>query len=311
MVEKMISNQNDSENLKLLAAQRLYYSETKSYNLLYTWLCIGVIVILSLIRAIVKWLNIDINIQLDIIYVFYCASISIIGNEILLHCQKLQKKGAQFQEIFDSTILVIDPNRMLTRSNLSRHDIEDINRKYLRKFENYNDLENWYPNSLQCLPPVLATIQCQRTNCEYDLHERAKYKHWITFQFVVLIIGITVFSFAANLDFTSSVLTFIIPPLPLILWFRKTQTSLNSHFKRLDEIHEATINVWDNKIKDSSKDVKSEIRQIQDSIYQSRLEKVQIPDWIYFKHRAENEKAMKEATQFYINQYTQTLKDSK
>ena len=193
-------------------------------------------------------------------------------------CQ-LKKLAASIQETFDCSVLLINWNTTLIPKKPDLEIIFRYYKKYLKR-NNADNLYGWYSNKVEIVKTNIATLICQRTNCNYDFSLRTRYSNSVlilailTFTILLIICGFF------EVTLTSFITSVLFPSLPVFALAFKQITSNKEAIKNLTELQYLIENELGKiKINDSIDD--HLIRQIQDKIYLKRINSPLLPEWTY------------------------------
>jgi hypothetical protein len=304
----MIKDQNELNNLKLLAAQRIIHKQSKVYSCINLWLCVNIVVIFSIARIGFTIIHIDTSTLIDSIFVLYCAFIPYVGYWFLNKGKKLQNKAVVIQENFDCNVLGLLRSEFIKFSDINGFEIEESYKSYLKEYGSTDDLESWYPSIFSQLPSDLACLQSQRINCEYDHSLRKKYKNRLVRYIIELSLLVLLTSFYVDYKFSSTILTFFIPLSPLVFWFIKTISEFDKHLNHTDSIHDYIDKLWEEEFRNAKRSLDYKLRCIQDQILISRREKYQLPEKFYLNKRTKNENILQSIAQDAVNDYSSFIK---
>lgn len=284
--EKILINQNKDEPIKLLACQRVTYSQAKIYFYIQCILAIPIPIIISLVG---KYYKIETD---ELAWIF---SLYLILNGIgYLYFEKqikhLKGVAAGIQELFDCRVLNIEWNSTLVSKKPSSEFIDNKSLEFFKTNDN-SKLLNWYSKKISPLNSNLSTLICQSTNCTYD----AKFRKLVNFRLLLIalftFLVILVVSAFNDLTLKSFFTNVLIPSLPVFLLAWKVYITNNENLQELIDISNKIDKHLSNKNINSNID-DIEIRKIQDRIYHSRKSRNLLPDWVFFKFRKKLEKSM-------------------
>lgn len=271
----IIQEQDSDASIKCLAAQKQLYSKGKLTFAFQVIIAVPIPIIISIFTPILS------KTEQNIIWIFVLYSI--IATFLEFFCEdramKLKKTAASIQEKFDTTVLLIQWNKILIPQKPEDGLIFRYYNKHKKK-HTLDKLYGWYSNEVLTVNTNIATLLCQRTNCNYDFTLRKRYTNTVlliaalTFIILLIVAGqnrITVASFVSNVLF---------PSLPVFVLAYKQITSNKESIENLKELKELIESKLENlKIKDNID--KHLIRQIQDKIYLKRINSPLLPEWAY------------------------------
>lgn len=271
----IIEEQELDRSIQYLAAQKEIYKIGKRTFLFQVLIAVPIPIIISILTPLLG--NDDHNIMW--LFVLY----SILATFIEFFCEdktvKLKKLAASIQEKFDTNVLLINWNKTLIPQKPEDEIIFRYYTKHIKK-NKLDKLHGWYSNEIVSVDTNIATLLCQRTNCNYDFTLRKRYS-----QVIMLLAGCTFFAlfvFAGNFEITlpQFVSKVLFPSMPIFVLAFKQISSNKDAIKNLEELKNlienelANIRVYDNI------DIHL-IRQIQDKIYLKRINSPLLPEWAY------------------------------
>ncbi len=281
MNNKIHYNQNITQNLSFLAAQRFIYSEAKKLELFqFTFTVLGVV----LMAFVVEYYT-------NVKYIAAVYSIFIFFIDLFIIRPAIDNKttsATKIQEIFDCKLYKIPWNKVLLGNKPDIDEIIIASNSYLEKYKNFDDLKDWYAVNKD-IDFSSACYICQKINCWWDSKLR---KYYGIFLFLILgIITMILFSlyseeFLQNLLYISSLF------LPIYSFFIskiKNNFSASSNLHSLKCIADKII------VSKASSNIQSNIshRDLQNEIARSRLNNNLVPDYFYNLFKFDFEKKAK------------------
>ena len=269
--------QNQPESLTKLAAQRLMYFRAKRMR------NIGIVLIL-----IVALMGLAASILDDSRVGHYFPLIALIlwfiDQEVLKRTESSYKtEAAAIQEDFDCDVLKLPWPRF---KNIQQPRPDRVKQLSLMASGNHNvadDLNDWYPPDNLTDDPAMCKVYCQRINCWWDVSLRQKWIRilkvlsWI-FAVLVLILcvitGITV----------GKLIAIIATNIRVVAWIRGEIKDQAAAIERVDRIHGVISGFTAEKPPSPS-----DIRSIQDEIFEHRRSNSPVPDWFYWRDRERQE----------------------
>lgn len=274
-MNRITQRQNESEFIEYLKAQRVAYSQCKTYQIFDL-----ISILMAIVLPIIGMYKSDI--------VNYLGAFGVLWTIIYLVTENYRKKkteqGAKIQEQFDTELFEIQWNEILCKSKVNTDTYIDLAKEY-----DGNDLSNWYSLEVDSsLQKSIAVILCQRINFSWELKLRKRY---VTFLIILLVAyyGIFIgFFVAKNIGFYD-ILLLIAPSLSFLIYGVQNSLSLKNHIKSKND----TLSQIDEILKKYSENreipTDSTLRQIQDIIYSERTVPEKIPDWFYKLSKSKNE----------------------
>ncbi|MEI6057082.1 MAG: S-4TM family putative pore-forming effector [Lentisphaerota bacterium] len=271
----IIQEQDSDASIRYLSAQKQLYINGKSIFTFQVIIAVPIPILISIVTPLLS------KTEQGIIWIFVLYSI--ITTFLEFYCEdramKLKKLAASIQEKFDTNVLLIDWNKTLLPSKPEGGLILHYYNNYTKK-RKVDKLYGWYSNEVLPVNTNIATLLCQRTNCNYDFTLRNRYAKTIILlsvsTFIILLIaagqnGITVQTFISSVLF---------PSLPIFILAFKQISSNKEAIDNLKELKGLIENELENiKINDTI-DIQL-IRQIQDKIYLKRINSPLLPEWAY------------------------------
>ena len=267
--------QNEKKFIEYLKAQRVAYSQCKTYQILDI---ISVVISITLpLIGIYKS---------ELVNVF--GAIGVVWTIVYLVAESFRKskakQGAKIQEQFDTELYGLPWNEVLCKTKINRDLQTELSSKYKG-----NDLKDWYSKEIGSeLPQEVAILLCQRINFSWELNLRKKY---VSFLIISIVFYYGIFLFVAALENTGlyDILILLAPSISFLIYGVQNISALRSHIKSK---HDA-LNLIDSKLEEykSNKIIPKtdELRQVQDLIYTERIVPEKIPDWFYKTFRTKNE----------------------
>ena len=140
-------------------------------------------------------------------------------------------------------------------------------------------LENWYTPDALDLDPILAKIHCQRMNCWWDVTLRRRWTLVLKIAFwSIVILGIFL---AIATEITVAKFGALAASIIRILaWGIGEIKGQNAAIKRIEGIHG-----YVSKLLSKTPLNSSDIRGVQDEIFEHRRSSPPVPDWFYWRGR--------------------------
>jgi len=274
-MNKITQRQNEPKFIEYLKAQRVAYSQCKTYQVFDL-----ISILMAIVLPIIGMYKSDI--------VNYLGAFGVLWTIIYLVTENYRKKkteqGAKIQEQFDTELFEVPWNEILCKSKVNTDTCIDLAKEY-----DGNDLSNWYSLEVDSsLPKSIAVILCQRINFSWELKLR---KWYVTFLIILLVAyyGIFVgFFVAKNIGFYD-ILLLIAPSLSFLIYGVQNSLSLKNHIKSKNETLSQIDGILNNYSENQEMPTDSTLRQIQDIIYTERTVPEKVPDWFYKLSKSKNE----------------------
>ena len=218
------------------------------------------------------------------------------------------KAGAKVQEQFDSEVLKLDWNKLVSGS---RVDPEELSAIALGQMSNREkkEFEDWYEGAIARLPLPVGRLLCQRTNVVYDLQVRRNYSAALFGVAGVLSVSLFSVGLHQELKLDELIISVGLPVLPLVSFvlreYRKQEDTIESLTTLKGEIEK----VWDKALAGASaEDLTQSSRALQDAIYRHRASNPLVFDWLYNRLREKSEAQAKHATEKLVAEAVNKLK---
>lgn len=283
-MHNILVNQNKSENILRLAAQRQLYKEAKRYLIIQILITVPATIVLSFLKLIPSGV---LGFNIVAVAAFFGAIISIadilIGHFLV---SNYKCKAAKVQEEFDCEVYEMNWDKISVGNRVPQETVNEYGGKY--KEIPGAPLLDWYPVEIADLSKEKAILICQKTNLYYDKTLRNKYI-WatgITSLIVLCIIVIT--SLIGNPSFGDFMLRIFAPFLPVLILSLRIIIEHFKSAKALGELHATVSNLTD-LINDSNI---ADLRLVQTKIFASRKDSPLVPDFFYNKRRKVLEDSM-------------------
>ena len=270
--------QNHPQSLAKLAAQRLMYLRaSKSRNI-----GIALILILALMGFTASILEDD---RFGHYLPLFALILWFIDQEVLKRAEAANKtEAAAIQEDFDCYVLELPWPQFKNIQQPKPDRVKQLSLMASKNREVADDLYDWYPPDYLTDDPTLCKVDCQRLNCWWDVNLRQKWIRvlnvfsWI-FAVLVLILcvitGITV----------GKLVAIIATNIRVVAWVRGEIKDQAAAIERMDRIHGFLSGCTAEKPPSPS-----DIRSIQDEIFEHRRSNSPVPDWLYWRGRDLQEK---------------------
>jgi hypothetical protein len=277
--------QEDSLNLKYLAAQRVLYANAKYTFGLQILFTVVLSVIFSFAKLIpTKSLGVDINPYIALASIIICFADILFFN---IYVSKLRRNGAKVQELFDCNLFGLPWNEINSGSKPGKDIIEENASNYVPDLK--APIENWYDIYLNGLSKERAILLCQETNLFYDEKLREHFKRSCVFCCIGIFLISVVIALIIDMRLSNYVTKVLLPVLPIIILTVKIFIENRKSLSASTELRKSVLKLKAN----SSEPTFFELRQIQDKIYCSRKDSALVPEWYYKWRRDKLEKAMK------------------
>lgn len=291
--------QNQSENIKLLAAQRNIYSRSKT--LIGIQIFLSIPIALCAVVAVAIWPGIKGHVAI--------WGILVIVSDLYIFTpwiKNLRDSAARIQEVFDTNVLCIGWNDISVGKRPDPETVHNEADKYGMNGAKCTTLENWYPEAIDTVPEVIGKIICQRANLWWDASMRRNYSLVIRIILVgvaLLVIGYGLYAEAEMFYF----LAYIVAPLAAMYVFGYRQ--MTEHLEaadRLDNLRELSEKIWGKALDgENEAEINNLCRKLQDLIFIHRKNNPPIFDFLFILLRDKNEILMNKSAETLIAEYDQ------
>jgi drug/metabolite transporter superfamily protein YnfA len=283
---KIAEEQNSEENIKRLAGQRNLYSKAKKIRYFKH---IGALILIIFSPILVLCLPNSTKI-LGIIGGIFII-LSFLFNFLEL---KMIKTAANIQEQFDTNLFEIIWNEILCKNKVPT----EIITKESREFKgDRKKLLNWYGNIGE-IPYPFNVLVCQRSSLVWDWRLRRKFAFWLIIGLSTLIIlGISI-GIIKKLTLSGYLIGILIPSLSALIFGIK---EIYENYVIAND-KEELMRIINSKIEKETIS-QTELRQIQDYIYNLRIKQALIPDWFYEKYRTDYEHDLMSSNNEFIDKF--------
>ena len=276
--------QNYPDSLDKLAAQRLLYRCAKWMRSI-DLISIVMIIILGFMASVIDHKDFSHFVPFIVVITWFFSQ-----QIIKLKENKLKTEAALIQEDFDCFVLALPWSTYKGISRPIPERIKQLAVKAVNKSIILEELKDWYNPTMIPEEPILASIHCQRINCWWDLDLR---RNWINMLYVIIgIFSFLIFGLSIWTGITVVKLFAIIASgIRLIAWVLDECRNQNKAIKHIDMIHRHLSS-----FSDQSHPSLSDLRSIQDQIFEHRCSNIPVPGWFYRRRRDDQEL---EARNFY------------
>ena len=289
------TRQNAPENLRLLAAQRVFYASAKQTATIQVWIA-GLTPILGAVLAALYpkaagWAAV--------------AGIGAALSDVLWLDPKQtdwRRCGANTQEKFDCTVLALERNEALEGQCPTIEEIYAASQEYVAN-EN-SPIADWYPKKAANVSLSQGRLVCQRSNLWWDSELRRRYRGWIVVSISIIIAGCFCFGFEQQWTLDHFVLAFLAPLTPALMWAGREWKRQTEGASNLDRLRETTEQLWGQMLKGNLSEAELTLRSrtLQDAILVGRRERATVFDWVYRRLRNKQEKQMNVGAEEMISQ---------
>ena len=295
----ILSKQNESLQVKSLAAQRQLYSEEKSLVGLQFWLAF------CSSFAILIWRTIDPSASTSAVSV--AVVITLLDCFVIQHFRgKRRKLAAKIQEKFDCDVLNLAWNHDLAGDEPQQELIIEAASKTPK--EKGSLFKNWYLGRLNMVPLEVARIICQTTNVTYDQSLRKRYLKILMWLIITIFLSTILVCAVHKIPTDLWLANFIGTLIPIIsfsvIQYREHSDVNLKTVELRNELQGAWRHCNDNSWTKDELDKVS--RKIQNKIFSHRASGTPLLDEIYWLYRDKQELHGEELANQMVDEY---LKD--
>ena len=281
----IVSRQNSTENLRLLAAQRSLYSRAKRLAALQGTL--------AGITPLAGGIAVAFRGDLDVWAALMGIIVAFVDTAWLDPGQtRLRNLGASVQEEFDCNVLQLSWNEALAGRHPGPEDVYDAAAPHTQS--SAGPLEDWYPRAVSALPLYQGRLICQRTNCWWDSKLRQRYGSCVVIAVSALSVIVFALGLLTGMSLQKFVLAVMAPLLPAALWAAREWRRQNETARECNRLKEYAESLWGRIVREKAAEPEvSELsRELQDAILVRRREGAPVFDWVYRCLRRKQEELM-------------------
>lgn len=263
-MHSILSTQNDNEHIKLLRASTSAYADAKNGEIKITYLLIFLSVAYPVAYIFLK----D---ETAKHILFGCSfGITVLVQIFSGTFKSNTSKGAIFKEEFDTSIFGLP-----WKSTLKKPDHREVSH-YSNQYKG-NEIKDWYsPNLIPTISNNTAVAVFQHSNTSWDIGLRKIYRKWLTNFLVFYSVILFVLLVINKVD----ALTIFLLLFSLLSFFTHFISLIRGHSSAIDK-REAISNILDDIIQNKKYIGTSELRDIQDEIYNTRQEAAKVPNFFF------------------------------
>ena len=271
-------NQNRPESLTALAALRLRYLQAKKIRN-YSVVLILLVAILGLIASVVD--NEDFSHFLP----SFVLLVWLIDQQVLKRREaKIKAEAAAIQEHFDCIVLDLP---WPTHKGISRPTADRIGQlagSWGSTGRAPEELVDWYPPSNIPDDSLLAKVYCQRMNCWWDLNLRQEWRSSLKFVFWSFLALLLLLSVVTGIT-VATLVAIVASNIRILAWGLAENHDQNEAVWRVSRIHRFLSTFSEDNPPSSS-----DVRSVQDEIFEHRRSNPKVPDWFYWWKREHKER---------------------
>ena len=299
----IVDRENLPKNIERLAAQNELYFRAKR---LFFWQLILTIVV-TVLLTISGFALSYFDYKIDWFRGFYGVAVTL-ADLFLINkfINKFRQKAASIQEAFDCEVLDLECNKILVSEEPISEEVKKYSDKYLRRVESFDELKNWYAETIRNVDGAAAKIICQRSNFSYDYAIRNNFLHWVVGISLTILGLLILISVVRDFSIRSFLLTVALPFMPVLSLSVKLFNDHNSSIKNLESLKTNLKTIWSEVSRGTATNSERTIRQIQDKIYLNRRSNPLIPEKIYHYLRPQLEEQMYYCVNDLVEEYKKT-----
>jgi hypothetical protein len=290
------ARQNESHMLKLLRAKTAAYDRAQ-------WLyCLQFVTLVVAPVVLAVWQRLSPGAS----WVAGAIALLLVITDVY-PVEPIQKRwkffGALFQEQFDCTLFHLQWRRDRNGPPPSSEEVH----RWSTRHQALDGLRDWYSPVVGCLPPLAATVVCQRINGYWNATMRSRYSATVqgaVFVLVIIVLGVTLSAdLSARTVFAASAFS-----LPLIRWISKEITYQREAATASRRVVERTDRLWDKLVEAdvTTHVLQQDIRELQNDILDQRRRDPMVFGWAYSWWRAKDEETMRVGAEELVEEYSRT-----
>lgn len=267
-MNKILSTQNEPENIKLLRASTVAYRKAKKGENSITYFLLFLSIAYPICYLVL-------NDKTLILVLFGCSfALSVL---IQIFSRKFKgdtSKGAILKEEFDIAIFKLPWKS--TFKKLDRREVLHYSQKYKG-----NEIIDWYsPKLSESMEHNMAVAILQHTNTSYDIELRKAYRNWL----VYLLLFYSLALFFVFVILKTDALTIFLLLFSLLPFFTNIITLIRGHEDAIEQ-RESISKQLDGIIHSKQYISTEQLRDIQDEIYIIRKDSVKVPYFFFRWHK--------------------------
>jgi len=296
MINGIPGTQNETRNLRRLAAQKQLYSEAKNVQ--------GLQILVST-PAVIVWSVVALFVPAVKVYAALWACLATLADVLFFSPLIKAKKAsaAKIQEEFDCEVLDLP----WSDCKLGEHPEPELVSNYRRQAERDRELtafRDWYPILAGEVPLHIGRLICQRSSCWWDRTLREKYSRA---SLAILLAGMVVIVVLAMLSgaTVSNLIVAVLLLQPSIILAVKAYREHVDAASNADRLRRSAEMLWRRSVSGqlASEESRHEARLLQNEIYDHRAKSPLVFDWLYKRMRAGTETQMLDGAAELVEEY--------
>ncbi len=296
MMNSILDAQNDTRNLRRLAAQRQLYSEAKNAQVLQ---------ILVSTPAVIIWSVAALFIPAVKVYAAFWACLATLADVLFFSPLVKMKRSAaaKIQEEFDCEVLDLP----WSDCKLGEHPEPETVSNYRRQVERDPELtafRHWYPSPVGSVPLHIGRIICQRSSCWWDRTLREKYSRTSVYILVAGMVVIVVLAMLSGATVSNAIGAVLLLQPSIVLAVKGYREHLDAA-ANADRLRRSAEALWRRSVSGqlSAEESRYEARLLQNEIYDHRANSPLVWDWLYKRLRAATETQMLDGAEALVEEY--------
>ncbi|MCY3790689.1 MAG: S-4TM family putative pore-forming effector [Gemmatimonadetes bacterium] len=269
--------QNQPKSLAKLAAQRLLYQRAKWMRNIDIVLIL-IVVILGLSASVVENQGFSYFVLLVSLITWF------LDQQVLKRKESASKKeAATIQEDFDCFVLNLPWPAQKGIQYPTPDRVRQLTIEAKSKPKVSEGLRDWYPPDSIPNDPILSKIHCQRMNSWWDVNLRRSWSKVLKVSFWIFAVSVLCLSVLTGIT-VAKLIAIIASNIRVLAWGLGEIKNQDEAIERVDRIHR-----YLSRFSDENSPSPSDIRSIQDEIFEHRRSNPPVPDWFYWRKRDSQE----------------------
>lgn len=292
-MNSIIKNQNNKSVLDKLSAQRNLYDKAKNLRTVRFFMCVVVIICLSVARLI--WSNCE-AIESALVI---STTIALVSGPLLgINIDKRRSLAAQIQQRLDNELYNFSWDDCVCGKEPSDEVIYDYKDDAIE-----DGLYNWYDDGIGAVEEDnVAILLCQRENVSYDSGLRNWYVTLCAWISIVLSIGVLTLSLVEGWKIMQFLVFGVLPAIPIIEWFVAIFQDNSKDKEQLGQLENLVKGETETVLSGGSVTRKTLIK-IQNLLFLHRSKGYLIPSWFYNYKRKKSEKRAAYSIEEFLKKY--------
>lgn len=213
-------------------------------------------------------------------------------------------EGAKLQEEFDCEVLGMQWNELVAGEKVDHERVHSASRNRLDS-KSEQQLRDWYPTAVGRLPLHLARVLCQRENLMYDGRVRGFYSNVLATCLVLFFVAALAYGLVADLRMAEWVVGILAPATPALMWAAREFRRQRHTTESLEVLKAEADKLWKKAATGGTPEaIYASSRELQNAIYNHRLNSSLIFDFLYRFRREDLEDEMNAGAAHYVDHCT-------